>query len=187
MLHWWLLDNPEEVSRILDDVHMTIDFLQQKEIIHFDAHFRNFLTDGEHIYLTDFGLLLDKSCLRDENEQDFFNRHTYYDYGSAVSCLSDLIFDIFEALPEDAQQQLKNTYGADPLILPITVLPEVTYLLGSRLGHDTMRQFLKRLVTSNVILEAITVTDLERATEILDTCADSRLDFVDSTIVAIAG
>ena len=75
---------------------------------------------------------------------------------------------------------------ADPLVLPITVLPEVTYLLGSRLGHEAMRQFLKSLVTSNVTLEAITVMDLERATEILDTYADSRLDFVDSTIVAIA-
>lgn len=74
----------------------------------------------------------------------------------------------------------------DPLILPITVLPEVTYLLGSRLGHLAMRQFLKRLVTSNVLLEAITVTDLERATEILENYADSRLDFIDSTIVAIA-
>ena len=75
---------------------------------------------------------------------------------------------------------------SDPLILPITVLPEVTYLLGTRMGHTPMRQFLRQLVTSNIILEAITVTDLERATEILDTYADSRLDFVDSTLVAIA-
>ncbi len=75
---------------------------------------------------------------------------------------------------------------ADPLILPITVLPEVTYLLGSRLGHAAMRQFLKSLVKSDVTLEAITFIDLERATEILDTYADGRLDFVDSTIVAIA-
>lgn len=74
----------------------------------------------------------------------------------------------------------------DPLILPVTVLPEVTYLIGSRLGHLAMRQFLKRLVTSDITLEGLSVTDLERATEILDTYADSRLDFVDSTIVAIA-
>jgi len=74
----------------------------------------------------------------------------------------------------------------DPLILPVTVLPEVTYLIGSRLGHVAMRQFLKRLGTSSVTLEGLSISDLARVTEILDTYADSRLDFVDSTIVAIA-
>lgn len=49
-----------------------------------------------------------------------------------------------------------------------------------------MRQFLKRLATSTVTLESLTLPDLERAIEILDVYADSRLDFVDSTIVAIA-
>ncbi len=28
----------------------------------------------------------------------------------------------------------------DQLILPVTVLPEVSYLIGSRLGHKAMRQ-----------------------------------------------
>lgn len=49
-----------------------------------------------------------------------------------------------------------------------------------------MRNFLRKLAASNVTLETITVTDLKRATEILDAYADSRLDFVDATIVAIA-
>ncbi|MEZ4663509.1 MAG: PIN domain-containing protein [Caldilineaceae bacterium] len=75
---------------------------------------------------------------------------------------------------------------AEPLVLPVTVLPEVSYLIGSRLGHTAMRQFLKRLVTSNVTIEMITVVDLERTTEILEAYADSRLDFVDATIVALA-
>ncbi len=74
----------------------------------------------------------------------------------------------------------------DPLILPITVLPEVTYLLGARLSRRAMRQFLSRLITSDVRLETMTISDLERVTEILDTYADSQLDFVDATIVAIA-
>jgi hypothetical protein len=33
----------------------------------------------------------------------------------------------------------------DQLVLPVTVLPEVSYLIGSRLGHKAMRQFLHRL------------------------------------------
>ena len=73
----------------------------------------------------------------------------------------------------------------DQLILPVTVLPEVSYLIGSRLGHQAMRQFLHRIAVSDVILEAVTITDLKRVAEILEEYADSRLDFVDATLVAV--
>ncbi len=56
----------------------------------------------------------------------------------------------------------------DPLILPVPVLPEVCYLIASRLGHKAMRLFLKKLVASDTMLEAITSSDLQRVTEILD-------------------
>ncbi|MCI5208417.1 MAG: PIN domain-containing protein [Candidatus Electrothrix sp. ATG2] len=74
----------------------------------------------------------------------------------------------------------------DQLVLPVTVLPEVSYLIGSRLGHKAMRQFLHRIAVSDVALETVTITDLERVVEILEEYADSRLDFVDATIVALA-
>lgn len=75
---------------------------------------------------------------------------------------------------------------SDPLLLPISVLPEVCYLIASRLGHLAMRRFLKELATSGTILEPITSFDLGRVTEILDQYADSQLDFVDATIIAVA-
>ena len=75
---------------------------------------------------------------------------------------------------------------SDPLILPIPVIPEVCYLIASRLGHTAMRRFLKHLVAGEIIQEAIDFTDLQRVTEILDEYADSQLDFVDATIIAIA-
>ena len=74
----------------------------------------------------------------------------------------------------------------EPLILPITVLPEISYLIASRLGHHIMRQFLANLVISNMIIESITKEDLQRTTEILSQYSDSQLDFVDATITAIA-
>jgi predicted nucleic acid-binding protein len=73
-----------------------------------------------------------------------------------------------------------------PLILPIPVLPEVCYLIASRLGYGAMQLFLKKLVASDAVLESITLNDLRRVTEILDKYADSQLDFVDATIIAIA-
>ncbi|WP_041225972.1 type II toxin-antitoxin system VapC family toxin [Crinalium epipsammum] len=74
----------------------------------------------------------------------------------------------------------------ESLVLPISVLPEVCYLIASRMGHFYMRRFLTQLAASNTILEAITLTDLQRVAEILEEYADSQLDFVDATIVAIA-
>jgi len=74
----------------------------------------------------------------------------------------------------------------DPLMLPVTVIPEVCYLIASRLGHMSMRRFLSELVASNIIVEPIIFDDIERAVKILNQYADSQLDFVDASIVAVA-
>jgi predicted nucleic acid-binding protein len=74
----------------------------------------------------------------------------------------------------------------ESLILPTTVLPEVAYLISSRLGHHKMRQFLAEVVRNNVPIEHLEQNDLPRVIQILTEYADSELDFVDATIVAIA-
>ncbi|MGB3208573.1 MAG: PIN domain-containing protein [Crinalium sp.] len=56
----------------------------------------------------------------------------------------------------------------ESLVLPISVLPEVCYLIASRMGHFYMRHFLTQLAASNTILEPITITDLQRIVEILE-------------------
>jgi uncharacterized protein len=74
----------------------------------------------------------------------------------------------------------------EPLVLPAVVLPEICYLIASRLGHWAMRQFLVKLIANNVQLESLTPEDLRRVSEILEQYADSQLDFTDAAIVAIA-
>jgi predicted nucleic acid-binding protein len=74
----------------------------------------------------------------------------------------------------------------EPLILPTVVLPEIGYLIASRLGHRAMRQFLMKLAASHTQLESLTLVDLHRVNEILEQYRDSQLDFVDATIIAIA-
>jgi hypothetical protein len=71
------------------------------------------------------------------------------------------------------------------LVLPITVLPEVTYLITSRLGHYKMRQFLDQLAKSNVKEVGINKKDLKRVTEILNQYSDSKLNFIDAIIIVI--
>lgn len=39
---------------------------------------------------------------------------------------------------------------SETLILPVAVLPEICYLIASRLGHKAMRHFISSLTTSAV-------------------------------------
>lgn len=72
------------------------------------------------------------------------------------------------------------------LIVPVTVLPEATYLTQERLGHRSMRQLVQQLASPAWTLENLSEEDLGRAGAVLERYSDSSLDFVDATIVAIA-
>jgi predicted nucleic acid-binding protein len=74
----------------------------------------------------------------------------------------------------------------DTLTLPTPVLPEICYLIASRLGYAALPRFLNEIVASDTILEPISSNDLERVIEILEKYADSQLDFVDATVIAVA-
>ncbi|MFK0288498.1 protein kinase family protein [Streptomyces sp. NPDC090499] len=54
-------------------------FLSESRLLHLDAHFRNILTDGRQLYLTDFGLSLGSRFRLAPDERDFFDRHRHYD------------------------------------------------------------------------------------------------------------
>jgi uncharacterized protein len=73
----------------------------------------------------------------------------------------------------------------EPLVLPVVVLPEVCYLIASRLGHQAMRRFVFSMTPDSVQVESLTPGDLVRVHEILEQYADSQLDFTDAVIVAI--
>ena len=57
----------------------TTDFLHARRLLHFDGHFQNILTDGEQLYLTDFGLSLSDRFPLAPHEREFFDRHRHYD------------------------------------------------------------------------------------------------------------
>jgi len=74
----------------------------------------------------------------------------------------------------------------DLLILPITVLPEVCYLIDSRLGYAAMRRFVDTVASGDFQVESVNRDDLSRVAEVFNQHADARVDFVDATIVALA-
>jgi|SRR5579871_306037 len=107
----WLLENPGKLNRILEDLRTTVDFLRTHGILHFDAHFYNIVTEGERAYLTDFGLVLDKSFALTEEEASFFKKHVFYDYGEVLVCLSFFLGAAYEACSEEDKRILIEKYG----------------------------------------------------------------------------
>jgi uncharacterized protein len=72
------------------------------------------------------------------------------------------------------------------ILLPQTVLVEVAYLLGRDAGVKIVVAFLQGLPASRFTLTELTDQDIARTAEILERYADSRIDFVDATVMAVA-
>lgn len=71
-------------------------------------------------------------------------------------------------------------------LLPEVALSELAYLILREGGYDALVDFLRTLTNGEVNLVATELQDLKRASEILEKYADSKIDFVDSVIMAIA-
>jgi hypothetical protein len=111
VLETWLRENPNKLQKPLDELRTTITFLRTKGIIHFDAHFCNILTDGERTYLTDFGLVLDKSFTLTKDEESFFKQNTFYDYGEVLRNLGHLISSSYDLCSENEKRRIMEKYG----------------------------------------------------------------------------
>lgn len=56
-----------------------VALMNSRGLIHFDAHFDNLLTDGEHLFFADFGLALCSDFDLGPEEAEFFRQHLGYD------------------------------------------------------------------------------------------------------------
>jgi len=70
------------------------------------------------------------------------------------------------------------------LLVPVTVLPEITYLLRTRLGAEAERRFLDSIVAGELDVDMLRPDDIARACELMSRYPD--LGFVDLTVVAAA-
>jgi hypothetical protein len=80
---------------------------------------------------------------------------------------------------------LALTEERDP-VLPDMVIPELAYLVLRELGYPALIKFLDSVVKGELALERATIQDLARAAEVLEKYADSKIDFVDCVIMAMA-
>lgn len=72
------------------------------------------------------------------------------------------------------------------ILLPQTVLAEVAYLLSRDAGTAQLVKFLEALPTSRFQPICLTNQDFARCAAILKQYSDSRIDFVDASVMAIA-
>jgi len=74
----------------------------------------------------------------------------------------------------------------EPIILPVPAVTETAYLLLRDVGTAAVGDFIESLATTDLILESPVRGDYTRAAEVIRQYADSRVDFVDAVIVAVA-
>ena len=72
----------------------------------------------------------------------------------------------------------------DTLLAPITILPEVAYLLRERIGADAELAFAHALARGEVAVESLQKSDFARIEALMSKY--DELGFVDASVVAIA-
>ncbi len=78
-------------QKVLLQILATTRFLSDHNIVHFDAHFHNILTDGNDIYFADHGLTSSLTFELSEQEQNFLLEHRNLDqYFSITNLLHSL-------------------------------------------------------------------------------------------------
>ena len=90
---------------------------------------------------------------------------------------------------DDAAHDAVREYFAgadDTFVVPVIILPEVDYLVTSRLGIATEVATLRALSGERFRLEGLSGVDLRRALDLIEQYADSNIGLVDASIVAIA-
>ena len=84
------------VTFVDEQIRATNTYMNTHGLMHFDAHFKNILTDGELLYFSDFGLALSSKFDLSNTETDFLNHHQSYDQAcAAVNLLHCIITSLF--------------------------------------------------------------------------------------------
>lgn len=86
-----LEEHPTDLGPAHRDLLAITEFLAAQGIQHFDAHFANILTDGERLYLTDFGLAAFPAFELSPAEAEFLTAHATHDRAYVLTHLVNTI------------------------------------------------------------------------------------------------
>src|SRR4030067_3130981 len=92
--------------------------------------------------------------------------------------------DIDDAWHESVKEFLQTI--TDTLVVPVTVVPEVCYLLNTHLGQESERKLIASIIHGEIRIEGLTNDDFRRSFQLLETYSDMNIGFVDASLVAMA-
>ena len=92
--------------------------------------------------------------------------------------------DLDDAWHEPVKAFLKNI--TDVLVVPITVLPEICYLLNTHLGKESERKLIASITQGELRVEGLTHDDFRRSLQLLESYSNVNIGFVDASTVAIS-
>jgi serine/threonine-protein kinase RIO1 len=75
------------------ELRAVTSFMAARGLIHFDAHFENILTDGERLYVSDFGQALSARFTLAADERDFLAIHRDFDASYVLTALTNAVRD----------------------------------------------------------------------------------------------
>lgn len=109
----WLRENPEgKAAAVEREFSAIVTFLSGRDLLHMDAHLGNMRSDGERIYLSDFGLVTSPHFELSTAERDFAERHAAYDADYiAMRLVNWLVTDICGvSMPTTGGPVARNEY-----------------------------------------------------------------------------
>lgn len=106
----WIMTNQDQAGGVVDQLCAAISLMRRRGMVHFDAHFGNVLTDGETVYLADFGLLNDSNFDLTKPERSFLARHSHYDYGEAIFAMGLASMWALWSHPEESRAKVLRRY-----------------------------------------------------------------------------
>jgi uncharacterized protein len=74
--------------------------------------------------------------------------------------------------------------SARSIVLPVTILPEVTHLLEKRIGAAAEEAFVRALADGEFVVEPLDDDDLPRIADLVHAYRDFPLGFVDASVIA---
>jgi predicted nucleic acid-binding protein len=92
--------------------------------------------------------------------------------------------DVDDAWHESVKTFLQNM--TDALLVPLTVLPEICYLLNTHLGQESERKLIASIIQGELKIEGMTHEDFRRSYQLIESYSDINIGFVDASLVAIA-
>jgi hypothetical protein len=155
----WLSEDPaDKATTVEQQLSEIVTVLRRHELLHMDGHFGNIRTDGERLYLTDFGLVTSPRFDLSPAEHDFVRRNATHDADYAAMRLVNWLVTTVCGVetPADSPPVARNEYVRRCAAghLPDDVPPAVAAILARHApAAARMNSFYWRLFDGEVDAE----------------------------------